>query len=161
MKEKETILILENLRSAENVGSIFRTADACGITQIILIGTTPCPIDRFKRARKDIAKSSLGAEKNIPWKYAKTIGPLLKKLHSEKFCLIALEQNPQSEDYKKFLRARIKNDCAIIIGNEPKGIPLSTLNKVDTIAEIPMRGSKESLNVSVATGIFLSRFLNL
>lgn len=155
--QNETILVLDNLRSAQNVGSIFRTADACGVARIILIGTTPCPIDRFNRPRQDITKTALGAEKTIPWEYAKTISPILKKIPY----VIALEQNSKSVDYKKLSRAKIKGSVAIIIGNEPKGIPPKTLAFADCIAEIPMRGIKESLNVSVATGIFLARFLGL
>ena len=156
-KTAETALILDNLRSAQNIGSIFRTADACGVTKIILVGTTPCPVDKFNRPRQDIAKASLGSEKTIPWEYAKTIGPVLKKFE----CVIALEQSERSVDYKKVSRAKIKTSCAVIIGNEPDGISPATLAKAHIIAEIPMRGMKESLNVSVATGIFLSRFLNL
>ena len=87
----------------------------------------------------------------------KTIGPALKRFSY----VIALEQDARSIDYKKLSREKIKGACAVIIGNEPKGISPSTLKKADIIAEIPMRGMKESLNVSVATGIFLSRFLDL
>lgn len=162
----ETILILDNLRSAANVGSLFRTADACGISRIILVGTTPCPLDRFGRiagAQKEIAKVALGAEQTIPWEHTATITSVfntLKKTARTK--IIALEQHSRSVDYKTLTRAHfISQPVAIIIGNEPNGISSQTLKKVDTIAEIKMKGKKESFNVSVAAGIFLAHFMGL
>ncbi|HWA32163.1 MAG TPA: TrmH family RNA methyltransferase, partial [Candidatus Paceibacterota bacterium] len=75
MKNKENILILHNIRSVENVGAMFRTADAAGIDKIYLTGYTPAPIDRFGRKRKDLAKSALGAEEFVSWEHKKTIAP--------------------------------------------------------------------------------------
>ena len=155
---KQNVLILNDIRSTHNVGAIFRTADACGISKIYLIGTTPAPIDRFGRERKDVAKTALGAEKTIPWEYLKTITPLLTKLKKEKFEIIAIEQSKNSVDYKK---VQLKNNSAIILGNEVTGISKNILNKCDIIVEIPMMGKKESLNVSVATGVVLFRILGI
>ena len=76
-KDFEPVLILLDIRSAQNVGAIFRTADAVGVSQIYLIGITPTPLDKFGRERGDIAKSALGSEKSMPWKYAKTVAPLV------------------------------------------------------------------------------------
>jgi len=81
---KEIYIILVNIRSVYNVGAIFRTADACGISKIFLTGYTPQPKDRFGRYRKDFAKSALGAEKNVLWKYEDNIIGLIKKLKKQK-----------------------------------------------------------------------------
>lgn len=159
MIKKETVLILNDIRSTHNVGSIFRTADACGIDKIYLVGESASPIDRFGRERKDIAKTALGAEKSIPWEYFSTISPLLTKLKKDKFKIIAIEQASNSTDYKKISVSEGK--FAIIVGNEVSGIPKKILEKCDIIAEIPMVGKKESLNVSVATGIVLFRILGI
>lgn len=156
--KKETVLILNDIRSTHNVGAIFRTADACGISKIYLVGESATPVDRFGRDRKDIAKTALGAEKTIPWEYFKTITPLLTKLKKEKFTIVAIEQAENSVDYKK---VQLKNNSAIILGNEVSGVPRKILEKCDIITEIPMMGGKESLNVSVATGIVLFRILGI
>ena len=155
---KEIILILNDIRSTHNVGAIFRTADACGISAIYLIGTTPTPLDRFGRERADVAKTALGAEKTMPWKYFKSITPVITKLKKDKFVIVAIEQSINSVDYKKI---NLKNNSAIIVGNEVSGIPKKILEKCDIVAEIPMVGKKESLNVSVATGVVLFRMLNI
>lgn len=150
----ETILILDNIRSTHNVGSIFRTADAAGVAKIYLVGTTPDPIDRFGRPQSDIAKTALGAEVSIPWEHADDTISVLKNF-PEHF-KVALEQSENSIDYKE-IKAKDKN--MIILGAEVTGISKEILDACDASAEIPMAGEKESLNVSVATGIFLFRFL--
>ena len=134
-----------------------RTADACGVNKIVFSGYTPTPVDRFGRLRKDFIKASLGAEKSVPWEYAKMAGKVIDKYKKDGFEIIALEQDNKSVDYKD---VKVTKPSFIILGNEPKGISKSILNKVDVITEIPMKGKKESLNVSVATGIFLFRILN-
>jgi len=160
MKEstKENIVILHNIRSVENVGAMFRTADAAGINKIYLTGYTPAPLDRFGRKRKDIAKSALGAEEYVPWEYKKSIYPLLAKLKREKYLIIGIEQDKRSIDYKK---VKIKRRNTFIVGAEVTGIPQNILKKCDTIVEIPMKGKKESLNVSVALGIAIFRVLSI
>ena len=157
-KNQENILILHDIRSVENVGAIFRTADAVGINKIYLTGYTPAPLDRFGRRRKDLAKSALGAEEFVKWEQKKNILLLLSKLKKEKYKIIAIEQDKKSVDYKK---VKLKNKNAFIVGTEVSGIPKNILKKCDVIAEIPMRGKKESLNVSVATGIALFRMLGV
>ena len=97
---KENILILHNIRSVENVGAMFRTADAAGINKIYLTGYTPAPLDRFGRKRKDLAKSALGAEEFVPWEQKKNYF-LSCKLKREKFFIIGIEQDKKSIDYKK------------------------------------------------------------
>jgi 23S rRNA (guanosine2251-2'-O)-methyltransferase len=158
MNNPEVIVILDNIRSTFNVGSIFRTADALGVKTLILGGTTPAPVDRFGRARADIAKVALGAEKSVGWKYEKNILKSIKKLKKEGYQIIAVEQAKNSVDYKK---VKIKNKVAFIMGEEVKGINKNILKMADVVAEIPMRGQKESLNVSVAFGVALFRILNV
>ncbi len=169
---KEKYLILHNIRSVYNVGAIFRTADAIGISKIYLTGYTPTPLDRFGQPRSDIAKSALGTEKTVPWKHAKNPTALLKRLKKEKISVVGLEQSARSVDYKKF---RPLARTALLVGSEVKGLSKNLRDSCDTLVEIPMRGSmvrqahhprntkrgKESLNVSVATGIALFRLFDL
>ena len=158
MKIKQNILILHDIRSAENVGAIFRTADAVGIDKIYLTGYTPAPVDRFGRKRKDIAKSALGAEEFVKWESKKNLSVLINKLKKDGFYIIAIEQDKKSIDYKK---VKLKNKNVFIVGNEVNGVPKNILKNCNVIAEIPMKGKKESLNVSVATGVALFGILNL
>ncbi|MBP7006592.1 MAG: TrmH family RNA methyltransferase [Candidatus Pacebacteria bacterium] len=156
--KQENILIIDNIRSAENVGAIFRTADAVGINKIYLVGLTPAPLDRFRRKRSDIAKSALGAEEFVAWEQKKLICPLITKLKRDGFQIIAIEQDSKSIDYKK---VKLKSKNAFILGREVEGISKKTLDMCDVVAEIKMLGEKESLNVSVATGVALFRILNI
>ncbi len=151
-KKQENVVILHNIRSVENVGAMFRTADAAGIAKIYLTGYTPAPLDRFGRKRKDMAKSALGAEEYVKWESKKSLPALLHSLRQEKYFIIAVEQAPNSVDYRKI---KLKNKNVFIMGAEVTGIPKNILNKCDVIAEIPMRGKKESLNVSVAFGVVI------
>jgi tRNA G18 (ribose-2'-O)-methylase SpoU len=157
MKNKNSVLILENIRSAQNVGALFRTADAVGISKIYIVGYTPDPVDRFGRDRNDIAKSALGAEKSVAWEHVAEIVPLLEKLKKDGYKIISIEQAKNSVDYKK---VKIGDKTAFVLGNEVEGVSAEALMASDTIAEIPMRGKKESLNVSVAGGIALFRILD-
>jgi tRNA G18 (ribose-2'-O)-methylase SpoU len=154
-KNQENILIIHNVRSVQNVGAMFRTADAVGIDKIYLTGYTPTPLDRFGRKRGDLAKSALGAEEFVSWE---NISPLLLKLKKENFLIISIEQAKNSIDYKN---VKTKNKNVFIVGAEVTGIPKNILKKCDVIAEIPMRGKKESLNVSVACGIALFGILKV
>lgn len=149
-----SFLILHNIRSIHNVGSIFRTADAAGVTRIYLTGYTPAPIDRFKRVRKDFTKVSLGAEHSVPWEARGNILALLRALKEKGISIIAVEQDAQSVDYTK---VNVRGPAALVVGNEVRGLSKAVLKRCDTIAEIPMRGRKESLNVAVAAGVALFR----
>jgi|SRR3989338_5280088 len=155
---KENVIILHNIRSVENVGAMFRTADAAGINKIYLTGHTPAPLDRFSRKRKDLAKSALGAEEFVPWEHKKNILPIIAKLKRDGIQIIAIEQDKKSINYKK---VKLKNKNVFIVGAEVTGIPKNILKRCDLIAEIPMYGKKESLNVSVALGVGLFRMLNI
>ncbi len=154
--KQTNILILHNIRSVENVGAMFRTADAAGISKIYLSGYTPTPLDRFGRKRGDMVKSALGAEEFVSWEYKKSILPLITTLKKEGFQIIGIEQNKDSLDYR---RVKTKHKNAFLMGTETTGIPENILKHCDKIAEIPMHGKKESLNVSVALGIVLFRIL--
>ncbi len=155
MIEEQKYLVLDNIRSSYNVGAIFRTADAVGINKIFLTGVTPCPVDKFNRVSSRIAKSALGSEQTVSWEYKKNISSVLKKLVESRVQIIALEQAPKSVNYKKI---KLAKNWALVLGEETKGLPRAVLGKCDVIAEIPMKGKKESLNVSVATGVALFEF---
>ena len=137
---------------------MFRTADAVGINRIYLTGYTPTPLDRFGRKRKDLAKSALGAEEYVDWEYKKSLPALLPKLKKESYKIIAIEQDKNSIDYR-LVKLGARN--AFVVGTEVTGIPKNILKKCDVIAEIPMKGKKESLNVSVALGVALFGILDL
>jgi 23S rRNA (guanosine2251-2'-O)-methyltransferase len=146
-------LLLHNIRSVHNVGSIFRTADAAGVSKIILSGYSPTPLDRFGRERKDFTKVSLGAEKSVPWEYKPILTPTLKKLKKEGFEIVAIEQHKQSKNLFNYVPQN--KNIAVVMGNEVRGVSPAVLKACDTILEIPMQGKKESLNVSVAAGVAL------
>ncbi|HLP86395.1 MAG TPA: TrmH family RNA methyltransferase [Candidatus Paceibacterota bacterium] len=154
-----SVLILPDIRSAINVGAIFRTADAVGISKIYLTGYTPRPTDKFGRIQKDIAKSALGAENFVEWEYKKSLPAIISKLRREGYKIIAIEQDKRAVDYRKVFSKVENKKIAIILGPEVTGLPKNILDKCDIIAEIPMYGKKESLNVSVACGIALFRIL--
>ncbi len=152
---KKSFLILHNIRSVQNVGAIFRTADASGVSKVFLSGYTPGPLDRFGRVRNDFKKASLGAEEFVSWEQIESLTDLFKKLRADGVEIIALEQHEKSQPYNKVSFTSF----ALVLGNETDGVDFEILNTVDTIIEIPMSGKKESLNVSVAAGIALFRLL--
>jgi len=147
--------ILHNIRSAHNVGSVFRTADAAGVSKIFLTGYTPSPIDRFGREQGEIAKTSLGATHTVPYESVPDIHALIARLKEEGTRLVAIEQTGEAKEYRT---ASLKEDTAFIFGNEVTGIEPEVLEVCDTHLMIPMAGSKESLNVSVCAGIILFHF---
>lgn len=153
MKERgETAIILDNIRSVHNVGSIFRTADCAGVSEIYLCGATPTPVDRFGRQRKDFQKVSLGAEKSVRWQYKKNIADAAGELKARGFFIVSVEQSEDSESFKNF---QPKNKTVFIFGHEVNGVSKEALALSDSVVEIPMKGKKESLNVSVCAGIVL------
>ena len=160
---REIVAVLYNIRSLHNVGSIFRTADAAGISKLYLVGITPSPTDRFGKIRPQISKVALGAEKTVPWEKVdikKEEEKLIKNLKKDGYKALALEQSKKSIPYYKLPPTHYKfKKIALIIGNEVRGLPKKILKSADKIIEIPMRGNKESLNVSVAFGIAVFRLL--
>ena len=149
---REIVVLLHNVRSAYNVGSIFRTADAVAVSRVLLTGYSPTPNDRFGRPRGDIAKAALGAEKTVCWEYAKDVSASLKRLKRDGFHIVAVEQAEAACDYRAFTAT--KSTC-FVFGNEVRGLSAALLKKCDAIIDIPMLGKKESLNVAVAVGIVL------
>lgn len=147
-------LVLANIRSSHNVGAIFRTADAAGVSEIILIGYTPAPIDRFGRVNKEIAKTALGAERTVAWRHEETICDFANELRLRDCAFIGLEQDPRSVDYRDF---RSDRTIALLLGNEVDGLSALERAHCEALIEIPMHGAKESLNVSVACGVALFR----
>ena len=170
------VIILDNIRSLFNVGSIFRTADAAGVSKIYLCGITPEPVDSFGRIRSQFAKVSLGAEKSVQWEYDKSTAKVISGLKKDGFKIFAVEQDKKSIPYYKLKVRKClpagrqeKLKVGLVFGNEVDGISSSILKKADKILEIPMRGAmvrqahhprnlhrgKESLNVSVSAGIVM------
>ena len=154
----EAFLLLHNIRSAHNAGSIFRTADAAGVSRVFLTGYTPRPIDRFGRRVKEIAKTALGAETSVAWEHKEDPLDILREFRKAKIQVIGIEQARGSKDYRK---VRPKKSVLFVLGNELSGLSKKILNQCDIVAEIPMKGKKESLNVGVACGIALYRMLGL
>ena len=148
----ETILILHNIRSTHNVGSIFRTADGAGVSKVFLIGYTPAPVDRFGREQKDIAKTALGAQESVPWEQREGIHELLVELKNCSYNVATVEQAKNSIVLADFTPL---DKQVYILGNEIEGVPQDILEASDRVVEIPMLGEKESLNVAVAAGVVL------
>lgn len=144
-------VILHNIRSIHNVGSAFRTADAVGAGMVWLSGFTPGPDTHPDR----IGRTALGAQESVPWGRMKRVGDIFRKLRCSGVRIIALEASNDSVDYRSY---RPTWPMAVIVGNEVKGITSNVSHNVDAIVGIPMRGKKESLNVSVAFGIALYEF---
>ncbi len=146
-----TYVILENIRSAHNVGAIFRTADGAGVSKIFIVGYTPAPTDRFGRTQPEILKTSLGATKTIPWEYVEASGNLIKKLQAEGVTVVAVEQTSDAQLYTTAHTGAV----AFVFGNEIEGVSEAALAAADMTVHVPMSGQKESLNVATTAGIIL------
>jgi tRNA G18 (ribose-2'-O)-methylase SpoU len=148
------VVILDNIRSLHNVGSIFRTADAVGVEKLYLCGITPAPRDRFGEVPLPLAKVALGAEKTVAWEKAASTSRLITKLKKEGFKILALELDAAAVPYYALSTTdHSLKKIALVLGAEVEGVSPAILKKCDTIIEIPMQGIKESLNVGVAFGI--------
>lgn len=151
----EKIVVIDNVRSALNVGSIFRTCDGAGVSRILLVGYTPAPIDRFGRIQPEINKTSLGASTMIAWEQRENgedIKERIVKLKEDGFTIVAVEQTRSSISLYDFT---VPQKTVYVVGNEIDGVSKELLEVSDVAVEIPMAGKKESLNVGVATGIVL------
>lgn len=142
------MVIADNIRSAYNIGSIFRTSDAAGVDKIYLCGISPVPYPQ--RGVDRVSKISLGAEKTIPWEKHVQSWRLVEKLKKEKYKIVALEISEKAVSYENFIP---EFPLALIVGNEAGGLNKKILTRADLILSLPMHGAKESLNVSVAFGI--------
>jgi tRNA G18 (ribose-2'-O)-methylase SpoU len=146
------VIILENIRSAYNVGAIFRTADASGVDKIYLVGYTPAPTDRFGRTQSEIKKTSLGASEYIEWEQVGSITQVIDRLKETDFQVVAIEINNNSQSLIDFVP---QDKVAYILGNEVEGVSDEALSLADQVRHLPMLGKKESLNVSVTAGIVM------
>lgn len=155
MKQVWFGVVAHNIRSLHNVGSIFRTADSLGVSKVFLTGYTGTPPD------PRLAKVALGAETFVSWEYSKSAIRLIKKLKAEnpKLVVAGLENNLPGRKIQVLAKYRPKFPMVLIVGEETKGIPKKLLEMCDDLVEIPMRGRKESLNVSVAFGIAAHQLL--
>lgn len=153
MKKSKIIVILDNVRSALNVGSIFRTADSMGLDEVILCGITATP------PSKEIHKTALGAELSVEWRKFPTTLEAVARLKDEGYTLAAIEQSERSVDIRNFTRKEGEN-YAFVLGNEVEGVSPEVLAECDEVIEIEQRGIKKSLNVSVAAGIVLWKVTN-
>lgn len=144
--------MLENIRSAYNVGAIFRTADGAGVEKIYLAGYTPRPTDRFGRTQTEIQKTSLGASEIVAWEACETSSDCIATLQRAGFTVVAVEQTATAEPIQSFT---VPEKVVYVFGNEIDGVSDEMLELADAAVAIPMRGQKESLNVSVAAGIVM------
>lgn len=140
------IVILENIRSLWNVGSIFRTSDAAGVDEIVLAGYTGRP------PRDEITKTALGAEQVVPWREAATAFDAIEELRGRGTCIVALEHTKESVPLAE---AELKFPCALVLGNEVAGLTEEVIRAADLVCHLPMHGLKSSLNVAVAAGVAL------
>lgn len=141
-------VVLDNIRSGNNVGSVFRTSDALRIEKIILCGITAIP------PNKEIHKTAIGAEKSIDWEYCKDTEEAVQKLRSEGYKIVGVEQVDNSILLTDF-ESTTNNKIALIFGNEVKGVQQKIIDLCDENIEIPQYGTKHSFNISVSAGIVL------
>ncbi len=154
----EIVIVAHNIRSTHNVGSIFRSSDGFGVSKIIFSGYTPYPtlendtrLPHFAdKLTRQIHKTALGAETEIPFEYVEE--PPIAKLKKAGYSLVGLEQDVRSVMLPDY---RPPEKVALILGNEIHGVSPEIMDQCDTLIEIPMKGTKESFNVSVATGVAL------
>lgn len=160
MKDREMYIIAHNIRSAHNVGAIFRSCDGAGVKKIFLTGYSQRPAEEAKenksKPEKMLEKTALGAESSVEWEGADDLPSLIGKLKKSGVRIVALEKTGESVDIKKF---KPVFPMALILGHEVDGVKDEILRMCDAVIEIPMRGKKESLNVSVATGVAIYELL--
>lgn len=142
------IVVLDNIRSLNNVGSVFRTSDAFLIEKIYLCGITATP------PNKEIHKTALGATESVDWEYAEDTLTIVEKLKTEGIKVLAIEQAENSTKLDTFYPQKDQK-YAIVMGNEVKGVQQEVVNESDLCIEIPQFGTKHSLNISVTTGVVL------
>jgi 23S rRNA (guanosine2251-2'-O)-methyltransferase len=159
----KVVVIVHNVRSTHNVGSILRSADGFGISRVYFTGYTPYPPEEgdkrlphiSEKIGRQIHKTALGAEESVSWRHIENIKTVISKLKSNGYLVAALEQSPEAKPLNKF---KLKKDIALIVGNEVDGLDHEVLNLADIHLEIPMQGAKESFNVGVAASIAMYHF---
>lgn len=143
------IIILDNVRSLLNIGSVFRTADAFLVESIYLTGICACP------PNKDIQKTALGATETVAWKYFEKVEDAAKDAQGKGYELVLIEQTDKSVSLPEYLPSKTHAGVALVFGNEVKGVSESLLALSDLAVEIPQFGSKHSFNIAVCAGIVL------
>jgi tRNA G18 (ribose-2'-O)-methylase SpoU len=160
MQKRELYIIAHNIRSAHNVGAIFRSCDGAGVQKIYLTGYSQRPAEEKKlnksSSEKMLEKTALGAELSVSWEGASDLLDLINSLKKKGVQIVALEKTGTSVNIKKFQPIF---PMALILGHEVEGVQDEILEQCDAVIDIPMRGTKESLNVSVATGIAIYELL--
>lgn len=151
------VVVLDNIRSLYNTGSIFRTADGAGVDRIVLCGITPTP-NQGRRQRRAIAKTALGAEESVPWEYEADARTTLARLRADGFQTIAVETSQDATDLFEWTP---KWPVCLVFGHEVDGVSESLAPQVDAILRIPMLGQKRSLNVATAAGVVLYELVRL
>lgn len=142
------IVVLDNIRSLNNIGSIFRTSDAFRIKKIYLCGISAIP------PHKDIQKTALGSTESVDWEYAENTLELIKKLQLNNIQVLSIEQAEKAPTLNEFTPKK-KQTYALVFGNEVKGVSQEVVSQSDQVIEIPQYGTKHSLNISVSCGIVL------
>jgi tRNA G18 (ribose-2'-O)-methylase SpoU len=145
-KKSPLIIILDNIRSLNNIGSVFRTADAFLIDKIYLCGITATP------PHKDIRKTALGATESVDWEYRKDTLELVEELKSKRHEIVSIEQAENAQMLDQFESDKSKR-YVLVFGNEVKGVSQDVVSASNTVLEIPQYGTKHSLNVAVSAGI--------
>jgi tRNA G18 (ribose-2'-O)-methylase SpoU len=145
-KKTRLIVVLDNIRSLNNIGSVFRTSDAFLIEKIYLCGITAKP------PHKDIHKTALGSTDTVVWEYVKDTLKAVKSLHAQGVKVIAIEQAENAMMLNEF-QPEANTTYAIVFGNEVKGVQQEVVNASDVVIEIPQFGTKHSLNISVSCGV--------
>src|SRR5262245_55899329 len=149
------VVVLDNIRSLYNTGSILRTADASGVERVVLCGITPRP-DQGSRQRRAIAKTALGAEESVSWEYEADTESALRKLASNGYHLAAVETDPGAINVFEWTPTW---PVCLVFGHEKDGVSPNLSSHVDTVIRIPMLGHKRSLNVATAAGVVLYELL--
>ena len=147
------VVILDNIRSSHNIGSVFRTSDALLIEKIYLCGITSTPPD------KEIRKTALGAENSVTWEYFAFAQEVVQKLKQEGYTVIAVEQVEKSTSLSDYFPGK-EDKLALVFGNEVKGVQQEVVDLCDFALEIPQFGTKHSFNISVSAGIVLWDLFN-
>jgi len=152
--EKTTLtLVLDNVRSLNNIGSVFRTGDAYRIEKIYLCGITAQP------PHKDIRKTALGATETVSWEHVEDAVAVVNKLKAAGYRTCAIEQAKRSENLYHF-KARVHDKIAIVLGNEVDGVQQAVVDACDTVIELDQFGTKHSLNIAVCAGIVVYDIFN-
>jgi tRNA G18 (ribose-2'-O)-methylase SpoU len=151
------VVVLDNVRSLYNTGSILRTADGAGVDRVILCGITPRP-DQGAKQRRAIAKTALGAEDTVPWEYEPDVRIALTRLHADGYQIVAVETSPDAVSVFDWTPAW---PVCLVFGHEKEGVSPELESHIDTVVRIPMLGQKRSLNVATAAGVVLYELVRL